>query len=137
MHRHRHNPRFKRPWNGLHGILWIIGLVLLARHGWWWPGILVLIGISMIIESALSQGAPQVLDNPEPPKAAPPPFIYPPPAAPAPFSHIPVASGHRVELLPATCSRCGAPIRAHEVKWTGTQSAACPYCGSTLAMKKI
>src|SRR5258706_1300876 len=139
MHRHRHRPKVRGRWHGLHGRLWIIGLVIVARHGWWWPGILVLIGVSMIMGSALNQGRSQAFEDPDLPKGSPPPPIYPPPAspAPAPFSHTPGLSGHRVDLLPSSCKQCGAPIRVHEVKWIGPQSAACPYCCSTLAMKKI
>jgi DNA-directed RNA polymerase subunit RPC12/RpoP len=51
--------------------------------------------------------------------------------APAPVEQI-----HRSDLLPLTCPQCGGPIRAYEVKWTGKQSAACPYCDSNLPMKK-
>lgn len=47
----------------------------------------------------------------------------------------PTLQEHRAELLPAICSQCGGPILGHEVKWTGTQSADCPYCGANLPMK--
>jgi DNA-directed RNA polymerase subunit RPC12/RpoP len=38
--------------------------------------------------------------------------------------------------LPHVCPNCGGPIRGHEVKWTGVQSADCPYCGTNLPMSK-
>ena len=47
-----------------------------------------------------------------------------------------LATEHRLHLLPATCPSCGGPTRGHEVKWTGPQSADCPYCGINLPMKK-
>lgn len=130
---HRHRARIRGRWHGLHGAIWMIGLGILAWHGWWWPGMLVLIGISMILESTMAQPARQTFEETRPPQASPPP----PSTPPQPFSQAPAVSGHRIELLPQTCSRCGGPIRGHEVKWTGPQSAACPYCGSNLSMKKI
>ena len=42
---------------------------------------------------------------------------------------------HRLELLPATCPNCSAPIHGENVKWTGPQSADCPYCGVNLPMR--
>ena len=51
----------------------------------------------------------------------------PGPAAPA--------GGHRLELLPATCPDCGAALHGDTVKWTGPQSADCPYCGMNLPMR--
>ena len=42
---------------------------------------------------------------------------------------------HRLELLPATCPNCGGPLRGDNVKWTGAQSADCPYCGTNLPMR--
>jgi primosomal protein N' len=38
--------------------------------------------------------------------------------------------------LPQVCPSCSGPIRGHEVKWTGPQSANCPYCGTNLPMNK-
>lgn len=46
-----------------------------------------------------------------------------------------VPAGHRVELLPYTCFNCGAPLSVDSVKWTGAQSADCPYCGVNLPMR--
>lgn len=41
----------------------------------------------------------------------------------------------RLELLPANCPNCGAPLHGNDVKWTGAQSADCPYCGMNLPMR--
>jgi hypothetical protein len=38
-------------WGGMSGGLFLIGLAVLALTGWWWPGILVLIGITSLIGS--------------------------------------------------------------------------------------
>ncbi len=116
------------PWRNLHGAVWLIGLAILAWKGWWWPGILVLVAISMIIEALLMQFAPTAFetdDTVETPSLELPPSLI---TNPAPE--------HRLDLLPSTCSKCGGPIRGHDVKWTGSQSADCPYCGATLSMEK-
>jgi hypothetical protein len=31
------------------GGLWLIGIPVLAATGWWWPGIMVLVGLSAIL----------------------------------------------------------------------------------------
>jgi DNA-directed RNA polymerase subunit RPC12/RpoP len=105
----------------------LIGLAILFSSGHWWPGILVLIGLSMVFGSFFREEKPSESQN------QPPPYYEAPvmPPAPAPVEQI-----HRVDLLPLTCTHCGGPIRSHEVTWTGAQSAACPYCGSSLQMKK-
>jgi hypothetical protein len=38
-------------WGGMSGGLFLIGLAVLAVTGWWWPGILVLIGFASLIGS--------------------------------------------------------------------------------------
>ena len=127
----RYGPRFIRPWRPFR-FIWLIGLGLLF-FGWrWWPGILVLIGLSVVFGSVFRASTPGWPQNPPPPPSDPMPPPFTPTAAPAPVTPV-----HRVDLLPATCSQCGGPIRAHEVKWTGAQSAACPFCGSSLPMKKM
>jgi hypothetical protein len=125
-----HRSRIKGQWHGFHGALWMIGLAVLAWQGWWWPGILILIGISTILESALTQPAP--FEEGRPLKASAPA----PPAQPAPFYPVPTVTVHPVDLLPSSCAQCGGPIRGHEVKWSGPKSAACPYCGSNISLKK-
>ena len=129
MSKNKQKQRLTGPWGKLHGAIWIIGLAILAWHGWWWPGILVLAAISMVIEGLLMQYAPEAFEKEEPPSPPAPVTVTPEPSAP-----ISPASAHRFELLPTICPRCGGPIRGHEVKWTGPQSANCPYCGANLQM---
>jgi len=120
------------PWRNLHGAVWLIGLAILAWQGWWWPGILVLVAISMLLEGVLMAVAPHAFvdeDAPPVPVHPPAPVSAPPPAAPAPQPE------HRYDLLPANCPNCNAPVRGQEVKWTGPQSADCPYCGTNLPMR--
>ncbi len=120
-------PKLTGPWRSLHSAIWLIGLAILFLRGWIWPGILVLIAISMVLEAILMQFTPKAIEKPEPPQP-----VSPPPAAQA----VPPLPEHRLELLPAICPRCGGPIRGHEVRWTGLQSADCPYCGANLPMAK-
>lgn len=110
------------PWRSLHVAVWLIGLAVLASKGWWWPGILVLIAVSGVVEAFLLHFAPGSSGE----KTASP---LPAPAPPTPPEH-------RLELLPAVCPQCGGPVRGAEVKWTGTHSAECAYCGLNLPMGK-
>lgn len=41
-------PRASVQWDGLTGGVWLIGLAVLFMTGWWWPGILVLVGLSSL-----------------------------------------------------------------------------------------
>jgi DNA-directed RNA polymerase subunit RPC12/RpoP len=137
---HRNRPGFGyRGGNTLQGAIWLIGIGVLMLWGHWWPGILVLIGLSIIMKAAFSGSAPQTFDMPErpvPPAPTPPPApVQRPMTMPTPQVTV-TNTMPKTELLPATCPRCGAPVRSFEVKWTGSQSAVCAYCGSNLLMKK-
>jgi hypothetical protein len=118
------------PWRDIHGAIWLIGLGILFWKGWWWPGILILLGLSGILEALIMLYVPRSYEE-EIPAGTPPPAA--PPVADAPVTPAPV-SEHRLELLPSICPMCGGPLRGHEVKWTGPRSADCPYCGSNLPM---
>ncbi len=123
------------PWQSLHGIIWIIGIIIIATHNWWWPGLLVLLGISILYEAILRQLVPGAFVEEKPAQtsqvtAPPAAAMQPPQATPAPVQE------HRADLLPQVCPSCNAPIRGNEVKWTGRQSADCPYCGTNLPMSK-
>ena len=110
----------------------MIGLAVLFFSGHWWPGILVLIGISMVVSAVWRGSQPEDYSAPQPqpqPMAPAAPFVIPNPS-PAPVSYAP-----RADLLPGNCPRCGAPVRPNELKWNGSH-AACSYCGSALPMNK-
>lgn len=129
------------PSRALHAAIWLIGLAILAIFNWWWPGILVLVAISGLFEAYLRRKFPQDYQE-EPPKVPesqateipePSPSVVPA----TPTSSSPVVQEHRLDLLPQVCPSCSGPIRGHEVKWTGPQSANCPYCGTNLPMSKV
>jgi hypothetical protein len=118
------------PWRNLHAAIWMIGLAILFWRGWWWPGILVLVAVSSVLEGVLMQFAPHAFEKEELPPSQPPA----PPAPPsAPVQAIPE---QRFETLPSICPRCGAPVREQDVKWTGARSANCSYCGANLPVRK-
>ena len=121
-------PELTGPWRSIHGAIWLIGLAILFLKGWWWPGILVLLAVSGIAEALIRQYVPDAVDKTEP-------FVPPMPVT-SQTTRTASTSEHRLDLLPATCPNCGGPTRGHEVKWTGPQSADCPYCGVNLPMKK-
>ncbi len=135
MNRHEQKRKLVGPWRNLHAAVWMIGLAVLFLKGWWWPGILVLCAISLVLEGLLMQFAPHAFEKEEQPPA-PSPAIPVPPSAPSPAAPAAVAFDDRFELLPPVCPRCGAPVRWQEVKWTGARTANCSYCGSNLPLKK-
>jgi DNA-directed RNA polymerase subunit RPC12/RpoP len=117
-------------------VLWLVGLAVLAITDNWWPGILILVVLSILLESAVKrrdQGdggdeASETMTETKP-EAAPSPIPRVETAAPAP-------EVHKADWLPLACPKCGAPTRAADVRWMGDSSAACPYCGSNLPLKK-
>jgi hypothetical protein len=48
---------FSVEWGGIMGGLWLIGIAVLAITGWWWPGIMVLVGISALLGGLQSGGS--------------------------------------------------------------------------------
>lgn len=138
MHEHRrfrHGPRIHHPWKPFGGFFWVFLIAFFFMGGGrWWPGILILVGLSMLLGALFEDRSPQPPQDLPPVKAP----MTPPNPAPIVTNMISVTPEptHRADLLPATCPHCGGPVRSHEVKWTGKQSAACAYCGSDLVMKK-
>ena len=98
------------PWEQLQGVVWMLGIAILAWQGWWWPGILVLVAIS-----ALVQGYAEIMQRREKEalKAA-------------------KLEKDQVVSLPDICSNCGSPVDSAKVKWTTPTSATCSFCGSAL-----
>jgi hypothetical protein len=120
--------------------IWLLGLGILFLTDWFWPGILILIGLSILVntlykaeltaeippgdtenhaESAKPEDAFQVKAS----EPAPPPPAQEAGAPPA---------WHDSSILPSRCPRCGAPVQENQVRWTGPKSAICPYCNDRL-----
>jgi hypothetical protein len=94
-------------WRQIHGAVWLIGLAIIAWQGWWWPGILVLVAISGLVQAAISlylnrQSEQKTLVE------------------------------QRERRLPAFCPNCGGPIDAAKVRWSAPLTAICPFCGSSI-----
>ena len=123
----------------LQAALWLVGLAYLFLTDNFWPGILVLIVLSVLIEKFYKpQGAvetrpdefehhPEGLKPEETIKAE---KIGP--QVPAQAVEAPLA-WHDTSILPARCPNCGAPVVADQVHWTGAKSADCPYCNGRLS----
>lgn len=98
------------PWDQIQGAIWLIGLAILAWQGWWWPGILVLVAVSGLTQAAiqvyLSRQTVEIAQTEEEKKLA----------------------EERGSWLPAACPGCGAPLSVASVRWTGPNTADCPYC---------
>ena len=97
-------------WQQVQTAIWLIGLAILFWQGWIWPGILVLAAIS-----GVSQGLMRwYVDRQEAEELAK------------------TAEVTRKDWLPAKCPNCGGPLSVDTVKWTGPNSADCPYCSTNL-----
>lgn len=109
--------------------IWLIGLGILALTHAWWPGILLVIGVSMVAGALIRS-----VDPGPPPPPPPPPIFQPPPprfepAEPAPPP--PPPPSERPRHLPDLCPNCGAPPRSLPVR--DDHPGRCPYCGSALS----
>ena len=51
------------PWRSIHAAVWLIGLAILFYTGNWWPGILVLIAISGVVEALIRRYAPGAVED--------------------------------------------------------------------------
>jgi hypothetical protein len=131
MHRHRHFRHGHRPWRPFGGLFWLLLFAFFILGGRWWPGILILIGLSILFGSLFRDSSTE-----PPQEQTAPPVTVTAPVPAVTVSAVPVEPFHRADLLPADCPHCGGPVRVQEVRWTGKQSAACAYCGSNLPMKK-
>ena len=140
FHRHRGYNRNPGPAKALSGAIWLIGIGVLMMTGDWWPGILFLVGLSMIVETVFRAGkfAPEIENDEAPfqPAPTPRPMENAPTVVPNPTESIPAVYNYRSDLLPGKCPRCGGPTRSAEVKWLSSRSANCAYCGSALPMKR-
>lgn len=125
--------------------IWLIGLGILWLTGQWWPGILILIGLSMVAKSFIRSAEPEAPAAPEPTlDPAPAPVSearsepedrfaaepIPPEAAPAPAPQPAVMGDTR--RLPNRCPMCGAPVQPADVVWRSVNDPACSFCSANL-----
>lgn len=125
--------------------IWLIGLGILFLFNFFWPGILILAGLSMIVTAMLPP------DRREMPPAAPPAADVidvqaRPEPQPAPASEEPLppalAEGadliYRRSLLPEACPACGGPVKqnAEKVVWLDADTAECPFCTAKIPIKR-
>lgn len=136
MSKNEPKKKLKGPWRDLHGAIWLIGLAILFWRGWIWPGILILIALSTILEIVIMRMVPDSYEVETPVTPAPPAAPVPPTPPQASTVTVETPAIHHPEKLPTNCPKCGAPTRGHEVKWTGPNSADCSFCGANLPMTK-
>jgi hypothetical protein len=132
---HRYGSRLARGKNPFGGAIWLIGLAIMFLTGFWWPGILILIGLSILVAAIWKENAGETIPDAGFDTQPVQPFSNPPPVIPTPLVITPAANTPRYDLLPSNCPRCGAPVRSNEVKWAGTHPT-CAYCGSTFLLRK-
>ncbi len=124
----------KGPWKSVQSAIWLIGLAILALNDWWWPGILVLVAISMISQALIQSLAPEAVESIEESESKKPLSEASHSIATDPQPSQPAYPTNR---LPSECPKCTAPVRGIEVHWTGPQSADCPYCGANLPLRQV
>lgn len=94
-------------WEKVHGAIWLIGLAILFATNNIFPGILVLVAISTLVQAGIMAYVKRGQEQE-------------------------TLTQEREMHLPEKCPNCGGPLHANQVRWNGKQSAACPYCGSTV-----
>jgi hypothetical protein len=120
--------------------IWLIGIGVLLLTGYWWPGILILIGLSMLANAMMPEDTPARVEMPAPTVAVDEsgasmtPEGGIPPALGEGYSPEPAA--HSTAVLPGSCPMCGGPVLAmeNELEWIGYQSARCPWCAVELPL---
>ncbi len=107
---------FAAPRQGITGAVFMIGLAILFATDWFWPGILVLIGVTSFLGAYVERSAPDDDDIPlrvERPDEEPP----------------------RPVRYASQCTSCGATTPQELQDGTATQQAAyCSFCGSPLGV---
>ncbi len=96
-------------WEKIHGAIWLVGLAILFWTGNIFPGILVLIAISALVQAAIMAYVRRGEESA-------------------------TLETARELHLPERCPNCGSPLNSSTVRWHGKQTAACPYCGSNIKL---
>jgi hypothetical protein len=100
---------YSLPWIPIQGAIWLVGLLILAWQGWWFPGIWILLIVSAAAQAGMMFDArrrsAQIASRTE---------------------------GKR--LLPHNCPSCNGALQIDDVRWTSSVAATCPYCGSAVEL---
>jgi DNA-directed RNA polymerase subunit RPC12/RpoP len=116
----------------LQAAVWLIGLGVLFLLRSFWPGILILIGVSIVIQALLPE-AEAAVPEPVPPAAEPPaaPEVVEEEALADPVPPLDEELHAMSGELPAECPACGGPVRenAQAVLPAGKGQVVCPFCG--------
>ena len=107
-------PELPASWKQIQAAVWLIGLAILAWQDWWWPGILVLLGISGLVQGGIQIYLSKQTETQQQVRQAKDLAI------------------ERGAWLPSICPTCGAPLSVATVNWTGPATADCPYCKANL-----
>ena len=102
------------PWQRIQTAIWLLGLAVLAWQDWWWPGILVMVAFSGLAQAAIQfylARQKQATDQ---------------------LKNELALEQERGSWLPSLCPNCGGPISVGTVRWTGINTADCPYCKANL-----
>jgi hypothetical protein len=105
-------PELPVPWQRIQGALWLLGIAFLALTDWWWPGILVLVAISGLVQAGLQLYISREVETKKIQDEA---------------QQLDV---QRAAWLPSVCPACGGPLSVKTVRWTGSATADCPYCSA-------
>ena len=131
---------------GIIPAIWLIGLGILWLFDLWWPGILILIGITMLIGVA-NRETGGISANPA--KTGGEVVDVEPAAEPeqvaAEADGIPACEPvvEKVEVaevtsrLPSNCPMCGAPVNENKVVWRGLDEAHCAFCDTKLPLGEV
>ena len=122
--------------------IWLIGLGILALTDQWWPGILILVGLSMVINAVLpaTEEASRLLRSPvdeDDHSYLEEPFAedddpLPPVSKPPLQVRVDDPEQSFTGALPPSCPMCGAPVDARKVKRDSSGAPLCGYCDANL-----
>jgi hypothetical protein len=115
-------PELPFHWEQVQTAIWLIGLAIVAWQGWWWPGMLVLVGISGLTQAGISLYVKRQEEAAA--EAA---------RAAAVAAQEAAIKSARVRGLPTTCPFCGATLDGSRVEWRSDTVATCPYCTGPVA----
>ncbi len=107
-------PELPASWKQIQSAIWLVGLAILAWQNWWWPGILVLVAFSGLVQAGFQMALSKQTQTQQE------------------VSQAKDLAKERGEWLPAICPSCGGPLSVSTVNWTGPTTADCPYCKTNL-----